>query len=123
MISRFSIGWCFLFTALNIAGCVFLIFIAFGTAMSAFSEPSSKVQSSLAIVEFISWIWTTGTMIAFRVFGITLDKGLPAITLLWAFVVGTIAGFIMPRIFAKSSRNQGWQGSTPLRKPSNPKQW
>ena len=62
-------------------------------------------------------------MIAFRIFGITFEKGLPAIALLWALVVGTIAGFIMPRIFPKSPKDKEWQGSAPLRRPSDPEQW
>ena len=93
--------------------------MAFGSAMSAFSQPSSQVQASLGFIELVSWIWTTGTMVAIKVFGITVERGLFAITLLWAFVVGTIAGFVMPRLFPKQ---QGWQGSTPLRKPSDSEQ-
>ena len=98
----FSIGWFFTFMILNIVGTVFLGLMAFGTAMSAFSASSASVKSGLSAIEGFSWIWTTGTMIAAKCFGLTYEKGLFGITILWAFVIGTIAGFLMPRFIQRS---------------------
>ena len=64
--------------------------------MSAFGLQSSR--QSVHMIEVISWIWTTGPMVASH-FGLVAGDGMVAITILWAFVVGTIGGFVMPHIF------------------------
>ena len=81
--------------------------MAFGTAMSAFSESSNTVKSNLMMLELLAWIWTTGTMLASRCFGMTVENGIFGITILWAIVVGTVAGFMMPRLFQYLRNHQG----------------
>ena len=64
--------------------------------MSAFT--SGQAAESVHRIEVILWIWTTGPMVASH-FGLVAEDGMLAIVIVWAFVVGTIGGFVMPHIF------------------------
>ncbi len=103
---RFSIVWFMTFTILNLVGTAFLGVMAFGTAMSAFSVSSNTVKGNLMMLELLAWIWTTGTMVASKCFGMTVENGVFGITILWAIIVGLIAGFVMPRLLERMKNHQ-----------------
>lgn len=98
---RFSIGWFICTVIVNIVGCVLLPILAFGIGMSAFNSPSNQVKFNLFILEVIAWMWSTGSMIALKVFGITFGKGLLGIAFIWAIILGVIFGFLIPLIISR----------------------
>ena len=50
-------------------------------------------------IQLLLWIWATGPMVAWS-FGVTGDGQL-VIIILWAFLLGTIGGFVMPKIIER----------------------
>ena len=50
-------------------------------------------------IQLLLWIWATGPMVASS-FGLTGDGQL-VIIILWAFLLGTIGGFVMPKIIER----------------------
>ena len=92
----FSAGWFVGITLLNLIGTAVLSWMGFAAAMSAFGF-SSGVSERLDLIKFILWIWTTGPMAASH-FGLVAGDAMIAMVILWAFIVGTIGGFVMPRI-------------------------
>jgi hypothetical protein len=95
--NRFSVGWFVGITLLNLIGTAVLSWMGFAAAMSAFGF-SSGVSERLDLIKFILWIWATGPMVASHL-GLVASHAMIAMIILWAFIVGTLGGFVMPRIF------------------------
>ena len=93
--NRFSVGWFVGITLLNLMGTAVLGWMGFAAAMSAFGF-SSGVGERLDLIKAILWVWATGPMVASH-FGLS-GNAMIAVIVLWAFVVGTIGGFVAPRI-------------------------
>ena len=94
---RFSAGWFVGIILLNLLGTALLGFMAFGGAWTPLT--SGQAGPGLDWIELILWIWATGPMVAWS-FGLTGD-GQFVIIILWAFVLGTIGGFVMPKIIER----------------------
>ena len=92
----FSVGWFVGITLLNLIGTAVLSWMGFAAAMSAFGF-SSGVSERLDLIKFILWVWATGPMVASH-FGLVAGDAMIAMIILWAFIVGTIGGFVVPRI-------------------------
>ena len=92
----FSVGWFVGITLLNLIGTAVLSWMAFAAAMSAFGF-SSGVGERVDLIKSTLWVWTTGPMVAWH-FGLVAGDAIIAMIILWAFIVGTIGGFVMPRI-------------------------
>jgi hypothetical protein len=95
--NRFSVGWFVWITLFNLIGTAVLGFMAFGAAMSAFSASGGQAAQRVHLIESISWIWSTGPMIASH-FGLLANDAMIGLIILWPFIVGTIGGFVVPRI-------------------------
>jgi hypothetical protein len=93
---RFSVGWFVGITLLNLIGTAVLSWMGFAAAMSAFGF-SSGVSERLDLIKGILWVWATGPMVASH-FGLSATHVMLGIIFLWAFIVGTIGGFVVPRI-------------------------
>ena len=93
----FSVRWFVGITLLNLIGTAVLSWMGFAAAMSAFGF-SSGVGERLDLIKAILWVWATGPMVASH-FGLATGHAMIGIIILWAFIVGTIGGFIIPRIF------------------------
>jgi glucose-6-phosphate isomerase len=93
---RFSVGWFVGITLLNLIGTAVLGWMGFAAAMSAFGS-SGQVSERLDLIKAILWVWATGPMVASHC-GLSATHAMLGIIFLWAFVVGTIGGFVVPRI-------------------------
>jgi hypothetical protein len=102
IMKRFSVGWFVWITLLNLIGTAVLSWMGFAAAMSAFGF-SGQVGERLDLIKVILWIWTTGPMAAWH-FGLVAGDAMIAMIIIWAFIVGTIGGFIMPRILRLSEK-------------------
>ena len=99
---RFSAGWFVGIILLNLLGTALLGLMAFAGAWGA--PYSGQARASLDWVELLLWIWCTGPRVAWS-FGLTGDGQLVMI-ILWAFVLGTIGGFVMPKIMERDKRKR-----------------
>jgi hypothetical protein len=95
---RFSAGWFVGIILLNLLGTALLGLMAFGAAMHAFGA-SSQAGLGRDGIQLLLWIWATGPMVAYS-FGVTGD-GQFVVIILWAFVLGIIGGFVMPKIMER----------------------
>jgi hypothetical protein len=100
----FSVGWFVGITLLNLLGTALLGIMAFASAWGA-SYYGGPGQAGLHWTELILWIWSTGPMVA-SCFGLTVGNGLFVIIVFWAFVIGTIGGFVMPQIIERGKRRR-----------------
>ena len=71
-----------------------LPFLAFGAAMSAFNKSNAK-ESVDSIMAF-TWLWCPIPMVANNYFGITYEKGLVLVFLIWSLIVAVGLGFLVP---------------------------
>jgi hypothetical protein len=79
---------------LHAAGTLFLVLVAFGTAMSAFNHPATQVKQSMDALDVFSWFWSTGPRALQYFFGIPATLSM---NFLWSLVLGIAAGFVFPR--------------------------
>lgn len=112
MTSRFSALSFIIVTVANLLGCAFLASMTFSIEMSSFSASSGEVKQGIIHIQLLAWVWTTGTMIAYSIYGLQ-EELLATAACFWAIVLGTVAGFAFPRLAANGSRNE----------PSEPEQW
>ena len=92
--NRFSVGWFVGIILLNLLGTALLGLMAFAAAWRA--PYGGHVGVALDGIQLLLWIWATGPMVAWS-FRLTGDGQL-VIIILWAFLLGTIGGFVMPTI-------------------------
>lgn len=97
--NRFSVGWFVGITLLNLLGTALLGLMAFAAAWRAPFGGPSHAGVGLDGIQLILWIWATGPMVASS-FGLTGD-GQFVIIILWAFLLGTIGGFVMPQMIER----------------------
>jgi hypothetical protein len=73
--------------------------MAFAAAWRApFGGPSHA--AGLDGIQLLLWFWATGPMVASS-FGLTEGNGLLVTIILWAFLIGTIGGFVIPKIIER----------------------
>jgi hypothetical protein len=96
----FSVGWFVGITLLNLLGTVLLGFMAFAAAWGA-PHGGGQATAGLHWIEVILWVWTTGPMLA-SLFGLTGENGSLIMIALWALLLGTIAGFLMPKVIVRA---------------------
>jgi hypothetical protein len=102
----FSLGWFLGITPLNFLGTVLLGIMEFATAWGApYYGGPGQARAGHHLIELTLWIWSTGPMVA-SCFGLTVGNGLFVIIVFWAFVVGTIGGFVMPKIIERGKRRR-----------------
>lgn len=97
--NRFSVGWFVGIILLNLLGTALLGLMAFAAAWRAPYGGPSHAGVGLDGIQLLLWIWATGPMVASS-FGLTGDGQL-VIMILWAFLLGTTGGFVMPKIIER----------------------
>jgi hypothetical protein len=95
--NHFSVGWFVGIILLNLLGTALLGLMAFAAAWRV--PYGGHVGVGLDGIQLLLWIWATGPMVAWS-FGLTADGQL-VIMILWAFLLGTIGGFMMPKIMER----------------------
>jgi hypothetical protein len=92
-------------TLLNLLGTVLLGIMEFATAWDASYGGFGQARAGHHLIELTLWIWSTGPMVA-SCFGLTAGSELLVIIVFWAFVVGTIGGFVIPKIIERAKHRR-----------------